>query len=52
MCGKRGLESQWIGDFGNHNGPLLVQERKIGLLPERIREEEVEKQKFQKCGEG
>jgi hypothetical protein len=48
-CEKLRLKSQWAGDFEDHNGPELVQERKRGLLLERIREEEVEMQKFQRC---
>lgn len=41
------LKSQWVGD---HNGPLIVQERKRGLLLERIREEAGEKPTSQRYG--
>ena len=50
-CENSRLSSQWIGDFGYHNGLWPVQERKRGLLLERTREEEAEKQRFQRCDE-
>ena len=52
MCERLRLKSQWIGDFEDHNGPLIVRERKKGLPLERIREEEGERQKFQRYDGG